>query len=240
MERKIIEKERVAWNLAKLKKGGELFEVVVDPDAAVAFKRGTGDIQDCLKAEKIFFDAQRGLHAGEEHMQTVFGTTNVQEIATKIIKEGELQLSAEHRARMRDAKYKQIVSKIQAYAVDPKTGIPHPATRIELAMQEAKIRVDEKQDVESQITTIVKQLQPIIPIKLETVTLQVHLPQQYGQKLFGSLERHGTVKKTEWLEDGGLLAWVELPAGLQAEMAEDLGKKTHGAAEIQKVDEHPL
>jgi ribosome maturation protein SDO1 len=237
--RQTFDPEKFSVNTAWMKKHGEHFEVVVDPDAALEFRRtkGATDVKDCLHAERIFTDAKRGLHAKDEKLEEVFGTQDALEIAKVLILDGELQLTAEHRARIREAKRNNILNRILTYAIDPTTGLPHPLKRIELAMDEAKVRIDDNRDVDEQIPEIVRKLQPIIPIRLETVTLQVHLPSPYSQKNYGDLQRAGTIKKTEWLNDGALVAWVELPAGLQSDLVEELGKKTHGAADIKKVEE---
>lgn len=229
--------EKFSVNTAWMKKGGQHFEVVVDPDKALEFRRtkGAGDIKECLHAERIFTDAKRGLHAKDAQLHEIFGTEDPLVIARKLILEGELQLTAEHRTRIREAKRKNIINRICMYAIDPTTKLPHPERRIILAMDEAKVKIDDNKEVEEQIPAIVKQIQHILPIRLETVVLQIHLPAPYGQKLYGDVQRFGTIKKTDWLADGSLLAWLDLPAGMQQELIDMLGSKTHGAAEIKKV-----
>ena len=42
--------EKVQFNLARLKKEGEIFEIVVEPSLAIQFKEGNdGDISEILK-----------------------------------------------------------------------------------------------------------------------------------------------------------------------------------------------
>ncbi|MBR9700566.1 ribosome assembly factor SBDS [Candidatus Woesearchaeota archaeon] len=240
---KIFEKERIHWNTAWMKTHGEHFEVVINPDEALDFKKSSGakpEIRECLRSEEIWANAKKGELASEEAVKMVFETDDPLKVATRLILEGEIQLSADHRADLREQKKNKILDHINAYAIDPKTGNPHPRQRIELAMDEAKVKIDYNKDVESQIQDIVKHLQPIIPIRLEMVTLQVHLSSQYGQKLYGELSRWGTLKRTDWLNDGGLLAYVEIPAGMQNDFIDDLAKRTHGGVEVKKVDEKTL
>jgi len=232
---------KVSWNLAWMKRGGKHFEVVVDPDAAIAFKAsGGGDVRNVLHSEHVFSHAQRGERANEHDLLQLFGTQDEVSVARTLILDGELQLTSEYRERLREDRRKRIIDRIATYAIDPTTGLPHPRHRLELAFAEAKVRIDEHEDEEKQVALIVKALQPILPIRLETVTLQVHLPHPYGQKLYGDIQRAGTLRKTEWAADGALLAWVELPAGLQADLISDLGKRSHGAADIRRVDERRL
>lgn len=243
VRKQVFDKERIQWNTAWLKSHGEHFEIVINPDEALEYRRTSGkqpEIKECIRSEHIFADAKKGQLASEEALEKVFKTEDELQIARRLILEGEIQLSAEHRQQIRDEKRKRIMNKIKAYAVDPTTGLPHPLKRLELAMEEAKVKIDEREDEDRQIQEIVRKLQPIIPIKLETVTLQIHLPSKFGQKLYGDLERLGSLKKTDWLSDGGLLAWVELPAGMQNQLIEELASKSHGAAEVKKVDENPM
>lgn len=225
---------KVSWNLAWIKRGGHSFEVVIDPDAALAYRnaRGTTDIVPVLHSEHIFAHAQKGERANEADMLASFGTADPLAVARILLLEGELQLTAEYRAGLREAARARIIQRIVAYAIDPTTRLPHPRARILLAIEEADIRIDEREDEEKQVTAIVRKLQPIIPIKLETVTIQFRLPHPYGQKLYGDLERAGTLKRTEWAADGALIAWVELPAGLSTDLISDISKKSHGAAEV--------
>lgn len=238
--RMTFDPEKFSVNTAWMKKGGEHFEVVVEPDEALEFRHTKGkspDLRECLHAERIFADAKRGLHAADGQLAQVFGTTDPLEIAKVLILEGELQLTSEHRQRIRDAKHQEILTKICTYAIDPTSGLPHPRKRIELAMEEAKVKIDDNRAGEEQVQEIVRKLQPIIPIRLETLTLQIHIPAQYSKKLYGDVQRYGKLKKTDWLSDGSLLVWLELPAGLQNDLYDDLGKKTHGGADVKKVDE---
>ena len=48
--------EKIKLNLAKLKKKGETFEINIDPDLAMEFKRGENiPLSEILKAEQIFY-----------------------------------------------------------------------------------------------------------------------------------------------------------------------------------------
>ena len=79
------DKERFSIDLAKLKKMGQNFEVVINSDNAIAFKQGKDiAIEDIITNEKVFTDAKNGLLASEKLMQQLFNTTDVKEVA-KII-----------------------------------------------------------------------------------------------------------------------------------------------------------
>ncbi len=233
-----FDQERVSFNLARLRKGGEVFEVVVDPDAAIALKEtGMGDVDDVVKAQKVFADAKKGLLAGEAELEAVFGTVEFEPVAKRILDEGEIQLTAEHRDKVRAAKLRQLVVMIHRNAIDPKTGNPHPEKRIELAMDEAKVKVDEFRTVEQQLQDVVKRLQPILPLRFEQARLVVRIPSQYAGKMYGEVSRLAKILKDSWLNDGSWEAEVELPAGMKGELADTVNNATHGGATIDEKRE---
>jgi ribosome maturation protein SDO1 len=230
----IFDTERVHFNVAKMKKGGENFEVVIDPDKAVEYKEGKKiDIAEVLKAEKVFFDAKRGEHASEERMQELFGSADALEVAEIIIKEGEIQLTAEHRAKVREEKRKRVVQLIARNACDPKTKLPHPILRIENAMEEAKIKIDEFKRPEDQLQHIIKELRPILPISIETRVLMITISAQHATKAYSSLHSFGVMKRESWQNDGSWIGHLEVPAGMVTDLIDKLNAMTHGSVHVE-------
>ncbi len=232
------DQERVSFNLARLRKGGEIFEVVVDPDAAIAFKEsGKGAMNNVVRAEKIFCDAKKGELASPDRMTAILGASDFEGVARKILDEGEIQLTAEYRDKVRAAKLRQLIAKIHRNAIDPKTGNPHPEKRIELAFDEAKVKVDEFRTIDQQLQDVVKKLQPILPLRFETAKLVVHVPSQYAGKMYGEISRIAKIVKDNWKNDGSWEADVELPAGMKGELADLVNNATHGGATIEEKKE---
>ncbi|MBI2176174.1 ribosome assembly factor SBDS [Candidatus Woesearchaeota archaeon] len=228
-------KEKPHYNLARLRAGGEGFEVIVDPDKAIAFRQGQGDIRDVLLYDRVFADARKGLEASEHVMKSVFKTGDHFEVARQIIQKGEIQLTAEYRDRLREDKRKAVIEIIHRTAVDPKTGYPHPPNRIEAAIEEAKVRIDEHQAAEEQIHGIVKQLMPVLPIKFEVRQVEFHIPAQFAAKAYPLLKGFGTLQKDSWQDDGSLVAVVEVPAGMQQDLYSELNRLTKGAVESRVI-----
>ena len=167
-----FEHERVKFNLARLKKGGMNFEVAVDPDLAISFRNGKDiSIKDIIKSEKIFNDVKKGVLAPEHTMVQVFNTDNALKVAKILLQEGEIQLTEEYRKKLREDKRKKIIEIIHKGAIDPKTKLPHPPQRIENAMEEAKVHLDDFKSAEDQINAVVKALRPILPISFETSSM---------------------------------------------------------------------
>lgn len=231
---KTYDQERVQFNLARLKKAGGNYEVVVDPDKAVAYKEGAQvDLEDVLQAQQVFFDAKKGEHASEERMEEVFGTSDAMKIAEIILKEGEVQLTAEHRNKVREAKQRQVVQLIARNACDPKTKLPHPPMRIENAMAEAKVRIDEFKKPEDQLQDIIKQLRPIIPISVESRKVTITLPASIAAKAYGTVQSFGSIKQDQWQNDGSWKGVMELPAGMVSDFMDKINGATQGQADIE-------
>lgn len=231
-----FDEERFSINTAWMRKGGEHFEVVIDPHEAIEYRHHKGgDLNAVLKAKHVFTNAKKGDRAGEHLLQQVFHTTDELAVARTLLLEGELQLTKEQRDEMREAKHKKLVMIISRNAVDPKNGLPHPMARIELAFEEAKIKVDEYKRPEDQVQDVVRKLQPILPIRFENTTLNIRLEAAHAAKCYGIVQGYGTIKRQEWQNDGSWTGDVEMPAGLAPELIDELGSKTHGAAQITKL-----
>jgi ribosome maturation protein SDO1 len=231
---KTYDQERENFNVAKLKKGGQNFEVVIDPDLAVSFKEGNKvEIHDILKAEHIYFDAKKGEVASEKLLHALFETEDPLKIAEVIMKEGEIQLTQEHREKVREVKRRKIIDIIHRNAADPKTHLPHPVTRIENAFEEAKVKIDEFKTAENQIQEIIKQLRVVLPIKFEIKELAVKIPSQYAAKAYSAVSQFGKITKDDWQNDGSWMVVVEIPAGLQNDFMDKLNSMTHGSVDIK-------
>lgn len=233
----IYDKEEVSFNLARLKKGSQDFEIVIEPDKAVEFKEGRAvDIRDILKSEGIFSDARKGLRAPESAMKQLFGTDDSLKVAELILKEGEIQLTAEHRKKVREQKRRIVIEMIHRNAVDPKTHIPHPINRIESAIEEAKVRIDEFKRPEEQVSRIVSQLQAILPIKMEVAEISIRIfDAQNAARAYPLIKANAHLIKDEWLNDGSWSGVVELPAGLTEDFFGKLNKITKGEAETKII-----
>ena len=142
--------------IAKYESYGEHFEILVDPDLAAEFRNPDGKdvaIEDLLAIEEIFKDSKKGDKASDEAMNKIFETTDPIEVSKIILEKGTVQLTAEQKRQMQKDKRKLIINKISREAINPQTGLPHPAQRIENAMDEAKVKVDPFTSVEQQVQT---------------------------------------------------------------------------------------
>ena len=232
-----IAKERASLNIARLKKGGEHFEVVVDPDLAMAFKKGgTVAIADVLKDQAVFSDAQKGMLASEKRMQELFNSADPLRVAEIIIKEGMVQVTGEYRAKVREEKKRRILAMIQRFGVDPRTHAPHPLTRLENAFEEAKVRMDEMRSAEDQVQDVLKALRPVLPITFAVKRVEIIIPPPYAAQAYGIVKSFGTVQRDEWLGDGSRKLSIELPGGLEQDFYDKLNALTKGSVETKVIE----
>ncbi len=220
--------------IARLKKQGRDFEILVDCDLALAYKAGKEvDLDSVVVSFDVFEDVKKGMNASDAAMESAFGTTDKKEVVKKILKEGEIQLTAEYRKKLRDKKRKQIIHLIHRNAIDPKTGAPHPPQRIENAINEVKVHIDDFKPAEQQVKEIVAKILSVLPLKYEIREVQVVLGPQYGGRAMPTLRKFGKVLKEEWLNDGSLCAVVEIPAGIQEEFEKELNNLTRGDLDLK-------
>jgi ribosome maturation protein SDO1 len=168
-------------------------------------------------------------------LNKAFGTSKPSEAIAKILEKGEIQLTTEQKRKMQESRRKQLVALIAREAVDPRTHVPHPAIRIEKALEEARIHVDPFKSAESQMEEAVKAIKPIIPIKMERVRVAIRVPAQYAGPACGFMKNYRPMKE-QWGNDGSFMCIVEISAGMKADLMDRLSRLTHGEVE-SKVTE---
>ena len=222
--------------IARLKKQDSNFEILVDCDKAMDFKSGEATLDEVLVTNDIFKDIKKGEHASENLLEKIFGTTDKNKVAEAILKEGEVQLTTDYKNKLREKKRKQIINIIARNSVDSKTNLPHPPQRIENAMEEAKVNINEFKGAEEQVQDIVTKLRAILPISYEIKILAIKIPAQFTGQSYSTLKKFGNLIKEDWLNDGSLLVTVEVPAGLQNDLFDGLNNLTHGQIEVTEKE----
>ena len=222
--------------IARLESGGHKFEILIDPEAAQAFREnGEIDWDDALATDGVWSDSAKGEHAGDEAVQEVFGTLELEAVCTAILERGDIQLTAAQRKELVERRYKQLVAHIASAAMNPQTGAPHPPQRIENALAEAKFAVDPLEALERQVERAVKALRPLLPISFEKMRVAVRIPAQHVGRCYGEMKALATITQEEYQSDGSWIAVLELSAGAHADLLDRLGSLTHGTAEIKQL-----
>ncbi|MHB9286128.1 ribosome assembly factor SBDS [Halobacteriales archaeon Cl-PHB] len=223
---------------ARLESHGQRFEVLVDPDAALAIKRGEfeGELEEVIAAEDVFEDASRGDRPPEDSLEDVFDTTEPMDIIPEVIERGEIQITADQRREMQERKHKDLVNRITRNAVNPQMDdAPHPPDRIESALEEADFRVDPMEPVENQVDEALDALRPVIPIRFDTVTIAAQLPADYAGSGQAKVREFGDLEREEWQADGSWIGVVTFPAGMQNDFYDLVNEVSSGEAETHMV-----
>ena len=211
--------------VARLEKGGKRYEILVDPELVDSFKSDPTSVSldDLLATDEIWHDARGGERPTEEKIISTFGTIELLDCVTAILTKGTIQLTTVQRRQMISDKRQQIITEISRTAIDPRSKAPHPATRIELALDELRWNPDPFLSVERQIKDAVKVLRPVIPLSFETIKLAFRV----SGSAYGSVQREvrSDVIKEQWLDNGDWAFVVEIPAGMKGEYLSKVAKR---------------
>jgi len=223
---------------AKIKINGKLFEVIVDCDKAMVFRRNKNqslaELRDILQYDGVFSDFKKGIRVPEKEMMDAFNTMDIYVITQKIINDGEVQVTQEYRDKQRDLKEKQLLEFLIRNCADPRTGAPYTHDRLTSAMKQAGAKVDENKGVDEQALLILKQLEKVIPIKISVKKLKIIIPAMHTGKVYGlfkDLKKEGE----DWLADGSMSVIINIPAGMQLEFYDKLNALTHGTAISEEI-----
>ena len=218
--------------VARIQKGEHKFEILVDPVRAQEFIQGKAKIEDVIAVEGIFKDVKTGDRVTEDSLQEAFKTTDVLKVAEQIIKTGEMQLTTDQKRKMVEEKRNQIIETIVRNAIDPQSGLPHPRSRIENALEQVRITIDPFKPASEQVEPILVKLRPIIPIRFEKKKLAIKIPAQYAIKSYSYVKSLG-ITSEQWLNDGSLVVGIEIPGGMQTEVIDRLNSLTKGEVEVK-------
>ena len=160
------------------------------------------------------------------------------EAAKIVLEKGFLKLPESVRDRLIAEKMNKILRYVQKYAINPATGAPYPPAKLEEAFRKAisrGIKLDPLMDVEDLIPVIIRNLQDVIPIKLEIIVAKIRVPAAYTGQIYGKILQFASMKNQKWLEDGSLEAELEIPAGVFLRLNNMLTEITRGLAKLEII-----
>jgi len=220
--------------IARIKQKGKHFEIIVDLDNALKFRKGETSFFE-PESESVFTNSKSGDVASNSDLESCFGTTDVSEIAKKIVKNGEVLVSQGHRDEERDKKMKQVVDFLSRNTINPQTGNPHTPDRIKKALEEAHVNI-KNTPIDSQIKDILEQISKIIPVKIETKKIKVTIPAVHTGKAYNIINQYK--EEENWMNDGSLEVTISIPAGMIMDFYDKLNSATHGAALTEEIKEY--
>jgi len=216
---------------ARIKKNGMNFEVLVEMENALKFRKGQSDYLT-VEGGRVFTNIKRGDVASKNDLEIAFKTTNADEIGKMIVKSGEVLTDQDHRDEEREKKIKQVVDFLSKNAIDPQTGNPITPDRIKSAIEQAHVQV-KNAPIDSQIKEILDKLSTVMPIKIETKRIKITVPAIQTGKAYGLVAQYK--EKENWLNDGSLEVIVSIPAGITLDFYDKLNSLTHGSALTEEI-----
>jgi ribosome maturation protein SDO1 len=226
------------FTVARYRRAGKNFEVLVDPEIALEYRLGrTKDLSHILVFDEIYTDHKKGLKASREDLMEAFGTADTQEVAERIMQQGEVLIKTDQKRGLIEEKKKQIASYISRHCVDTRTGAPVPLTRVERGMDEIEVNIDPFENVEDQVPDIIRKLAEVIPLRQQVTTIEIVIPAVHAGRAMGFVKESGEITNEEWQADGSYKARIVLPAGVKTSFMEKLGSLTRGTARMQIVEE---
>ena len=221
------------FTIVRLSAGNEKFEILVKPDPALEYKLGKKiDISNIMISDEIYSDASKGTRISTEKLMKHFKTTDQVEIAKQIMARGDLNLNTDQRRKMIEEKKRQIVQYINKNFVDPKTHMPHPISRINAALDEARVAIDPFKQLDDQIKYVIDPLRKLLPLKSEILELTVTVPAQYSGQSFSVFKSIGELRSEQWLSDRSLQVLLSINAGMKSSFLDRIGTATKGSAQV--------
>lgn len=221
------------FTIVRYSGGNDKFEILVKPDPALEYKLGKKmDISNIMISDEIYSDANKGTRCSSEKLMKHFKTTDQLEIAKQIMDKGDLNLNTDQRRKMIEEKKRQIVEYINKNFVDPKSHMPHPISRINAVLDEARVAIDPFKRLDDQLKNIIEPLRKIIPLKSEILELTVTVPSQFSGQSFSVFKTIGEIKSEQWLSDGSLQVILSINAGMKSSFLDRIGTATKGSAQV--------
>jgi len=219
--------------IARIKQAGMNFEIIVDLNEALKFKKGESSLIEA-EGDKIFTDSKKGMIASGSDLDKAFKTTDINVIIEKIIKNGEVLVTQEYRDEEKEKKFRKVVDFLTNNAIDPQTGNPHTIERIKNALRQSNVNL-KNIPIENQIKDILLEVGKVIPIKIKTKKTKIIIPAMYSGKIYGIINQYK--EQENWLDDGSLEVIVSVPTGIIMNFYDKLNSLTHGSVITEEIKE---
>ncbi len=218
---------------ARIKKGGKHYEVLVDLDEAIKFRKDEvgASINAAVLGDAVFHNLKSGERCSQDDLEVEFGSSVFETVAEKIIKSGEVVRTAESMKGEQDKKYKQVVDFLVRNAVSPE-GRPYTPDRIMKALKEAHVNVKNK-PVESQVEEILDQLGKVLVVKVERKKVKLLIPAVHSGKAYGIVKEF--MIREDWKNNGDLEVVVEVPSGLLMDFYDKVNGATSGSVMSEEM-----
>lgn len=216
--------------VTRLKVNGDTFEALCNPQKIKEFRGGKCRLDDALMdSDNVYKNASKGERWAAKDLEAAFGTKDTRQILERILTNGVAPQTTEETREDVVRKRREIIHYLSSKYIDPKSGRPHPATRIESALDSFKgLTIDPKRDAASQAGDLVRRIQdaglPLKKLEMEgTVTVAV----KHQKSALELLRKIATITGTTHKEGDVVISVALAPSDLET-MQKQLSKLTAG------------
>jgi ribosome maturation protein SDO1 len=227
--------------VARLKVGGETFEALCHAHKVREYKEGKCKLEDVLvDTDNVYKHAHKGERWAAKDLEAAFETTDVLEILQKIVEKGAAQITTDEVREDIVKKRREVVHYIATKYVDPKSGRPHPPTRIESALDMVKgLSIDPKRSAQDITHEILRKLMDTgLALKKLEMEGTVSCKHNLQGPVQGTLHKMCTILGTSHSHEGVVFSIGINPGDLD-EMLKELAKVTKGEFSFDLPDPLP-
>ncbi|KAH9260838.1 SBDS family rRNA metabolism protein [Batrachochytrium salamandrivorans] len=230
-------------SVCRLKLAGSTFEALCHSNKIKEFREGKCSLQHVLAdQDSVYRNASRGERYSAKELEQAFETSNVLEMLERIVQKGQAQVTAEEIKEDVERKRREVISYLATKFVDPKTGRPHPPTRIESALDTMRGLVfDPKRSAADHSADLVKKIIASgLPMKKLEMEGQVIVNKQLHAATQQVLIKMGvSITSTSFTADLAKISVGINPNDLD-HMNKELAKVTQGDFSFELPDHHTL
>lgn len=210
----------------RMKIGKTTFEVLAKPGNAMKYRGGKLGYDKVLLTDEVFTDANKGKKASLAELKKALpdhlkgrlaaGTEikSMPDAARIIVDHGDIALTTAERQEAARARRAALVEHIHKYFIDPKSKRPHPAARIETALDNIKLRIDGDTPLERLVADALKKLPDVLPLKKVTMGGTLTVPHALVSQVQASVSKMVTIDRQTYDADGCTMCVSMCPGDL--------------------------
>jgi len=174
--------------LVRYKKGKYSFEIITKKGSVQLFLEGKLGWDKVLAVDAIFTNSKKGDIARKSELISVFGSDDINKCAEFMVRQGNAQISASERKEDTQKHKRAVLSYLNKSYTD-QAGLPHPVTRLEIALEESKTRIDPTVSVNKIAEEFIKKMMGKLVFKKGGEDYTLSVPKEYAKKCSAVVHR---------------------------------------------------
>ncbi|KAK9171024.1 rRNA metabolism protein SBDS family [Cryptosporidium meleagridis] len=169
--------------VVRYKSHGKRFEVACYKNKILNWRSGVEwDLDEVLQIRTIFTNVSKGRVASSDDLNTVFGTSSIDNICKTILSKGEIQISESERSYMLDKQFTDICHMLNKMTVNPKNNLPLSVKIIESELKDSGFSISLNKTTKEQALKAFEILKKRIPDQIERAKMMLKLSVDIGNK----------------------------------------------------------